>query len=137
MNELCRVFYTDKGRVVEIAPGRIRAHDVAGMLGIGVRCVQQMACAGRLPGAAKIGKLWTFDPIKIRAYVADAEAKCQNPISIGAPESGGYEPPLPDMKSAKAYESAILKLLGSSGTRGLRNSPKRAPGSRRQAGRTP
>jgi Phage integrase, N-terminal SAM-like domain len=59
MNELYRVFYTDKGRVVEIAPGRIRAHDVAGMLGIGVRCVQQiglaLAACQALPRSANYG----------------------------------------------------------------------------------
>ena len=34
------------------------------MLGVSTRKVQEMAAAGRLPGAAKIDQLWTFDPAK-------------------------------------------------------------------------
>ena len=80
---------------------RIRVAEVACMLGIGVRCVQQMAATGRLPGAARIGKLWTFDPAKIRAYLADAEARCQNQISIRGMEFGGCVLPLPDANPRK------------------------------------
>src|SRR5579875_169344 len=91
---------------------RVRAPEVAAMLGIGVRCVQKMAAAGRLPSAARIGKIWTFDPVRIRAYLAEAEAQaCQNAISISATGSGGLERHLPEGKSEKAYASAMSRLL--------------------------
>jgi hypothetical protein len=44
------------------------------MLGVSTRKVQEMAAAGRLPGAAKIGQLWTFDPAKVRAWILEQEA---------------------------------------------------------------
>jgi hypothetical protein len=107
------------------------------MLGIGVRCVQKMAASGQLPGAARIGKLWTFDPAKIDAYLADAEAKCQNQIFTNATEFGGCELPLTGAKSAKAYDAAMSKLLGGSGIQGLSNSRKRDQVCRKQLGKTP
>ena len=61
-----------------VAP-RIRKGAVAAMLGVSARTVLDMARAGRLPGAAQVGKLWTFDPAKIRAHVARLEAEAQCP----------------------------------------------------------
>ncbi len=113
---------------------RIRAKDVASMLGIGVRCVQQMAARGNLPSAARIGKVWTFDPSRIRAYVADAEARCQSRISINEMEFGGFERPSTELKSARAYESAMLKLLGKDATKNSKGSRRRGQGRRRQHG---
>lgn len=42
-------------------PERIRAHHAATILGVELRTVQALAARGELPGAAKIGGLWTFD----------------------------------------------------------------------------
>jgi predicted DNA-binding transcriptional regulator AlpA len=62
-------------------PGRIRASEVARMLGISTRKVQEMAVAGKIPSAWKIDQLWTFDPIKIRAWIAHQEAlACRQPF---------------------------------------------------------
>jgi excisionase family DNA binding protein len=57
-----------------LPPERVRPADVARMLGVSTRKVQEMAAAGRLSGAAKIGQLWTFDPAKIRAWILEQEA---------------------------------------------------------------
>lgn len=40
---------------------RIRAIEASDILGVELRTVQAMAARGELPGAAKVGKLWTFD----------------------------------------------------------------------------
>jgi hypothetical protein len=95
-----------------------------------------MAASGRLPGAARIGKLWTFDHTKIKNYLADAEAQCQSKIFTNEMEFGGCELPSTAAKSEKAYESAMLKLLGGSGTRGFKKSHNHGRVSRRQVGRT-
>jgi Helix-turn-helix domain len=56
------------------------------MLGISTRKVQEMAAAGRLPGAAKIDQLWTFDPAKIRAWILEQEALVsRRHVSVAAP----------------------------------------------------
>jgi Meiotically up-regulated gene 113/Helix-turn-helix domain len=45
--------------------GRIQARAAASLLGVTARTVQNLANRGELPGAAKIGKVWTFDPQKL------------------------------------------------------------------------
>ena len=58
------------------------------MLGVSTRKVQEMAAAGRLPGAAKIDQLWTFDPAKIRAWILEQEAlvsRRHKPAAAAAP----------------------------------------------------
>jgi excisionase family DNA binding protein len=54
---------------------RIRAHVAAGILGVEVRTVQALAARGDLPGAAKIGGLWTFDEAALRQWIKEREAK--------------------------------------------------------------
>nr|WP_281414059.1 helix-turn-helix domain-containing protein [Rhodoblastus sphagnicola] len=56
-------------------PKRIKAKAAAEMLGVTPRTVQNLAGKGELPGAAKIGKQWTFDPKKLVKFIADKEAE--------------------------------------------------------------
>lgn len=51
--------------------------------GLSRRAVQAMALRGQIPGAAKLGKLWTFDPLQLARWIRDKERECRNPaISI-------------------------------------------------------
>ncbi|MGI4950961.1 MAG: hypothetical protein ACRYGM_04090 [Janthinobacterium lividum] len=43
------------------------------MTSLSVRKVQELAAQGRMPGAAKLGSVWTFDPEKVRAWILRAE----------------------------------------------------------------
>jgi hypothetical protein len=45
------------------------------ILGIPRRTVQQLAKRGKLPGAAKFGRRWTFDIAKLRRLVRDQERR--------------------------------------------------------------
>jgi hypothetical protein len=54
---------------------RIRADELARRLAQSKRKIQEMAAAGRIPSAAKIGAIWTFDPDAIDARVRSLEAK--------------------------------------------------------------
>lgn len=40
---------------------RIRLHEASALLGLSPRGAQAMAARGEIPGAAKIGRVWTFD----------------------------------------------------------------------------
>lgn len=60
-----------------LKPERIGASQAAAILGINRRTVQSMALRGELPGAAKIGGLWTFDEAALREWVADLVEKNQ------------------------------------------------------------
>jgi hypothetical protein len=52
---------------------RITIEIAVGILGISARAVQQMALRGQIPGAAKIGRRWTFDEKKLRGFVRQRE----------------------------------------------------------------
>ena len=56
-------------------PERGRAADVARITSLSVRKIQEMAAAGRLAGAAKLGGVWTFDLAKVRAWIEAEEHK--------------------------------------------------------------
>ncbi|EHL97188.1 hypothetical protein HMPREF9946_04396 [Acetobacteraceae bacterium AT-5844] len=59
----------------ETLPPRVRANWVAIETTLSVRKVQERAAAGQIPGAAKLGGVWTFDPIKVREWIAAEERK--------------------------------------------------------------
>jgi len=55
------------------APARIRIADVCQRTGLTPRTVQSLALRGEIPGAAKLGRSWTFDAAKLAHWLADAE----------------------------------------------------------------
>lgn len=106
---------------------RVQAREVAGILGVTRRTVLNLANKGALPSAAKIGSVWTFDEARIRQYLDDQEAiaaagKWQRGTSTSAAKSGGCEPPCGAVRSEKAFERGISRLLAVSGTPGSKNS---------------
>src|SRR5438445_6443165 len=56
-----------------IGGARIQVAAAKLILGVAGRTVQKMAQNGELPGAALIGRLWTFDEAKLRQYVRNKE----------------------------------------------------------------
>src|ERR1700674_1294785 len=48
---------------------RLTIDDAVAILGLPVRTLQAMASRGRIPGAAKFGRRWTFDLRKLRQLV--------------------------------------------------------------------
>lgn len=56
---------------------RIKASEAALILGLPHRTVLGFAAQGRLPGAAKLGRSWTFDEAKLRAWVKGQEDQVQ------------------------------------------------------------
>ena len=60
------------------APGRIQSA-AARMLGVSQRSVQGLALRGELPGAARIGGIWTFDANKLTAFVTQRERDAERP----------------------------------------------------------
>lgn len=58
---------------------RIRAIEVSDILGVELRTVQAMAARGELPGAAKVGKLWTFDEKALVAFLPEFRAGLVRP----------------------------------------------------------
>jgi Helix-turn-helix domain len=119
---------------------RLTVSELAAILRLTRRGVQSAAAAGRLPGAARIGKLWTFDQAKIERFIAERERAVvdANAAYARTRRPDGCEPPLSAMKAEKAYQRAISGALGRSAKPGpnrprgpKRSSPKKARRSRR------
>lgn len=93
--------------------------EAAAILGLPVRTVQDMAARGELPGAAKFGRRWTFDPEKLRRFVRDKERH--------AWQSGKHQP---DVTGEGIPSGAGLRSAGGSSagrlTQLIRASQKRA-----------
>jgi hypothetical protein len=56
-------------------PARIKPRDVAILTGLSLRQVQQMAAEGKIPGAAKLGGVWSFAPEKVTAWIKNGESQ--------------------------------------------------------------
>ena len=48
------------------------------ILGLKRRNIQAMAARGEIPGAAKLGHLWTFNVAQLRRYVTERQRQCSN-----------------------------------------------------------
>jgi hypothetical protein len=81
-----------------------------------VRKVQTMAARSELPGAARIGKQWTFNEAKIREFIADKELETErraaNIRQALSHRPRGHDVPLSERAVEKGYEEAMARLLG-------------------------
>lgn len=75
--------------------------------GLRKRTVQNLAARGLIPGAAKLGGLWTFDRVKLRRWIAAKEREACRETSISEAASGMDASRLAGRSYAKAYERAI------------------------------
>jgi hypothetical protein len=59
-----------------------------------------LAARGQIPGAAKIGKVWTFDQQKLKKFIADQEAETAARANWQPPPAWRRRsgPPLPSIK---------------------------------------
>jgi excisionase family DNA binding protein len=94
---------------------RIRTADAAAMLGVSKRTVQSMVGRGMLPGAAKIGGVYTFDRDKLTLYLEAEEAKCRKRTCTR--EERGCAPPPTASNTARAYDAVMSRLLGKGETK--------------------
>jgi hypothetical protein len=92
--------------------------EAAAILGLKPRKLQAMSQRGEIPGAAKLGRQWTYDLAKLRRFVEQQEQACQN------------EKPRPAATGAEKFSGARfrLKASGSGGRLGqmIRQSQRRA-----------
>lgn len=54
---------------------RVAIHEAGRITGLKRRTLQAMAAAGRVPGAAKLGGIWSFDVERLRGWLRDQEQK--------------------------------------------------------------
>ena len=84
--------------MIQRTPERGDITDAMAILGIRkARTIEAMAARGELPGAAKIGRRWTFNLAALRAYVEEQERRVlwqgkgagRRPAAIGVRVSFG------------------------------------------------
>jgi hypothetical protein len=89
---------------------RIRPTDVVNRTSLSLRQVQSLAALGKIPGAAKLGGVWTFDPNKIDAWIGAAERATSRipalPSARGGISTSGVSI-APDVSIDAAYERLI------------------------------
>ncbi len=87
---------------------RCRSDSALLVIGLKLRQLQAMSVRGEIPGAAKLGRTWTYDVGKLRRWVREREeaATCQA-ISIGGATSGGHESRFDGAMSDEAYEHLL------------------------------
>lgn len=94
---------------------RARVEYVMGKTGLSRRTVQAMASRGQIPGAAKFGKLWTFDRMKLARWIRDKERECQSQatsISAGAYTTPVFKWPGPSAASPLKQQIAERRRGG-------------------------
>lgn len=107
---------------------RVRVAAAARITSLSPRKVQELAVAGRIPSAAKLGGVWRFDPARVRAWIREEERRClaRPEISTSAVASGGDVSSLPDVSIDEAYARLIpAKRRGASGAGGSNSSARR------------
>jgi excisionase family DNA binding protein len=77
---------------------RVKIERAGQILGLQPRTVQKMAQRGELPGAAKLGRRWTFNEDKLRSYVRHKERETWH-----APNH------LPDVTGARTFSGVASK----------------------------
>jgi excisionase family DNA binding protein len=93
-------------------PERVKGQEAALILGLSVRTIQNMAARGELPGAARIGKLCTFNEAKLRQFILDKEREIERQAANTRRTFNLREPILSERRVEKAYEEAMARLMG-------------------------
>lgn len=95
-----------------LQPERIRVEKAASILGISSRAVQSMALRGELPGAAKIGGVWTFSETALRKWIEERTVKprqVRRSTLVAAETRSGRAFHSTASNIDKAYEQALRK----------------------------
>ncbi len=86
---------------------RCRSDSALLITGLKLRQLQAMSARGAIPGAAKLGRTWTYDVRKLRAWVRERETATCQAIFIGAGISGGRESKFEGGTFDEAYERLL------------------------------
>jgi excisionase family DNA binding protein len=93
---------------------RIRLAEAAEILGVPVRTVQALAARGEIP-AAKVGRLWTFNPDRLRSWLQERETMAcrsgeRRPAPIGAAKPSGRALKSPAVNTGVPWTQMIRGL---------------------------
>lgn len=96
---------------------RITIDEARPLIGLPVRTVQKLSAIGEIPGAAKMGRRWTFDVDKLERWIAHKEretwqnAQKRRPGVIGGDLSFGQQSRSMGVATAGRFTQTIQRLL--------------------------
>jgi hypothetical protein len=94
------------------AAERIGAKEAAAILGVKPRKLQAMSARGAIPGAARIGRQWSYDPVKLRRYLKHREREvCQASAGRRADATGVARSSGAALKSAAGSSAGRLRQM--------------------------
>jgi hypothetical protein len=105
---------------------RISIEKAIELTGRNRRALQSLAATGKIPGAAKIGRVWTFNLYRLRRWIRQLEAEsCKKEnaprgMPTGAARSCGAGSWSEDKSSSGAYERT-MQLLRSGASKSVVN----------------
>ena len=94
---------------------RINAREAAVLTGLSPRTLLTWAAAGRVPGAARLGRRIVFDKQRLLQWIEEHTIPCRK-ISIGAAAPSGRAPASSARKYAEAY-AQLMQLKPAAGSR--------------------
>jgi hypothetical protein len=104
---------------------RVTINVAESILGLKRRNIQAKSARGEIPGAAKIGGLWTYNLAKLRGYVEQEEerqwqqsVRRHRPVATGAAIPCGAALSSMVVKSDGRYKQITRRLRQSGGKRG-------------------
>jgi hypothetical protein len=101
-------------------PERIEIRAAMGITGRKLRALEGLSARGLVPGAAKLGGVWTYDEARLRRWVREEEDRACRATSIAGEKSGGAEYRSPAGNTEKAYEQLFAPKRSSASTHGAR-----------------
>jgi hypothetical protein len=109
-------------QALAIVPERIKMAAAIAMTGESERTLQALAARGKIPGASKPSKCWTFDVVELRNWVERGKP-CQSDqlteamsarqrTRSSAEKSGKRASRSPAGSSEESYQQAMARLRG-------------------------
>jgi hypothetical protein len=96
---------------------RVPIHKAVAILGLPLRTVQELSARGKIPGAAKLGRRWTFDIEKLRRLVRQRERETwqngkRRPDATGGEIPSGHGLKFVGAKSDGRFTQVTRRLRG-------------------------
>jgi hypothetical protein len=104
---------------------RVGSKEAASILGVSLRTVQIQSAAGKVPSAARPFGTWTYDPVVLRRFVKELEARACQTTSIDAARSGGDGFSVAGPSIDEAYARLIRQRRAAGSKRGGKTSRTR------------
>jgi excisionase family DNA binding protein len=95
-------------------PERILIEAAVLIAGVSARTLQELAARGEIPGAAKIGRRWTFNERALRTWISEKEVRPRPDKRRSGALRQGWHPTsgMPDDQLTQTYRGVLKRRHG-------------------------